>query len=432
MNRTIYSIAQVNEYIRNMFRQDIMLQQILVRGEVSNCKYHSSGHIYFTLKDASGVLNCVMWAMFKPRGLKFPMKDGDEVIVYGYVSVYEKTGQYQLYAKQIVLDGVGQLQAKFEQLKKKLEEEGMFDEQYKKPIPSYVRTLGIVTADTGEAVHDIITTARRRNPYVRILLKPALVQGPDAPASLIHGLETLDSLPDDLRPDVIILGRGGGSMEDLWCFNDEKLAEAVFACRTPVISAVGHEPDYVITDYVADRRAPTPTGAAELAVFDWQHFTDGLRERKQQLTAQMQHRLDRCRQELTAQERLLLHLSPQSRIREQRAFTEHAEQRLRDAMAMALERAWHTQERYSAEALSEALQRKTEIRRSRLAVLSASLDALSPLKRLSGGFGYVRNVTGEPRAVLSAAQVHPGDALELLLKDGKIAARAEHITMVQP
>ncbi len=409
-----------------MFRQDIMLQQILVRGEVSNCKYHSSGHIYFTLKDESGVLNCVMWAMFKPRGLKFSMKDGDEVIVYGYVSVYEKTGQYQLYAKQIVLDGVGQLQEQFERLKKKLEEQGMFDEAYKQPLPAYVRTLGVVTADTGEAVHDIITTARRRNPFIRIILKPALVQGPDAPASIIRGIRALDSLSGRDHPDVIIIGRGGGSMEDLWCFNDEGLAAAVFECRTPIISAVGHEPDYVITDYVADRRAPTPTGAAEIAVFDYRRFAQTLQSTQDSLSGQMENSLDRYRRKLEADQRLLTHLSPASRIREQRTFTAHAAQRLTDGMTMALERAYRQQERFSRETLTEAMQRAIRQRRDTLSVFSASLDGLSPLRRLSGGFGYL---TRDGKPVLAAAEVRAGDRIDIRLRDGSVAARAEEIVL---
>ena len=221
--RNVYSVSQINRYIKNMFAEDYILHSVLVRGEVSNCKYHSSGHIYFTLKDASGTLSCVMFAG-RRRGLSFRMQEGDQVIVAGTVDVYERDGRYQLYADRIIQDGAGLLNARYEQLKRRLEESGMFDEMYKKPIPRYIAKLGVVTAPTGAAVQDIINISLRRDPYLQIILFPAIVQGEQAAGSICEGIRRLD----EYGVDVIIIGRGGGSLEDLWAFNEEIVAETVF------------------------------------------------------------------------------------------------------------------------------------------------------------------------------------------------------------
>ena len=261
--KNVYTVKQVNAYIKNMFTQDFMLNRIWVKGEVSNCKYHTSGHIYFSLKDESGTIACVMFAGSR-QGLSFRLEEGQQVIVFGSVSVYERSGQYQLYAREIVRDGLGALYERFEALKNELAEMGMFAPEYKQPIPRYIRTLGVVTAPTGAAVRDIINIAARRNPFVQIILYPAQVQGEGASDSIVRGIRMLEQK----KPDVIIIGRGGGSIEDLWAFNEENVARAVFECSVPVISAVGHETDTTISDYVADLRAPTPSAAAELAVYD--------------------------------------------------------------------------------------------------------------------------------------------------------------------
>ena len=260
---SIYSVGQVNNYIRTMFDQDFMLNKIYIKGEVSNCKYHTSGHIYFSLKDESGTISCVMFAGQR-KGLGFAMKNGDKVVAGGSVSVYERDGKYQLYAREITLEGAGLLYERFLALKKELEEMGMFAPEYKQPIPVWAKKVGIVTAPTGAAVQDIRTVAGRRNPYVQLILYPALVQGEGAKESIVRGIEVLD----DYGVDVIIVGRGGGSIEDLWAFNEEEVARAIFNCRTPIISAVGHETDTTIADFAADLRAPTPSAAAELAVAD--------------------------------------------------------------------------------------------------------------------------------------------------------------------
>ena len=263
----VYSVSQVNSYIKNMFTQDFLLRRISVKGEVSNCKYHTSGHIYFTLKDGGGTLSAVMFAGQR-RGLSFRLAEGQQVVVKGNVDVYERDGKYQLYAAEIELAGRGDLFLRFEKLRNELEEMGMFAAEYKQDIPRYATKIGIVTAPTGAAVRDIINISKRRNPYVQLVLYPALVQGAEAKYSIAKGIETLDAM----GLDVLIVGRGGGSIEDLWAFNEEMVARAIFACRTPVISAVGHETDVTIADYVADLRAPTPSAAAELAVFDYEQF----------------------------------------------------------------------------------------------------------------------------------------------------------------
>ena len=265
--KNVYTVREVNAYIKNMFAQDFMLNRIYVKGEVSNVKYHTSGHIYFSLKDESGTIACVMFAGQR-SGLSFRMSEGQQVIVLGSIRVYERDGKYQLYAREIVLDGAGLLYEKFQALKKELEEMGMFAPEYKKPIPRYAFRVAVVTASTGAAVRDIIQISHRRNPYVQLLLCPAQVQGEGAADSIVKAIRTVD----EAGVDVMIVGRGGGSMEDLWAFNEEKVARAVFDCRTPVISAVGHETDTTIIDYVADLRAPTPSAAAELAVFSLAEF----------------------------------------------------------------------------------------------------------------------------------------------------------------
>ena len=267
--RNVYTVKQVNLYIKNMFTQDFMLNRIYVKGEVSNCKYHTSGHIYFSLKDESGTIACIMFASAR-SGLSFRMQEGQKVVVLGSVNVYERDGKYQLYANEIILEGAGLLYEKFEALKQELEEMGMFAEEYKQPIPKFAKTVGIVSAPTGAAVRDIIQIASRRNPYVQLILYPALVQGEGAADSIVRGIRMLEKQ----NVDVMIVGRGGGSIEDLWAFNEEKVARAIFECRVPVISAVGHETDTLISDYVADLRAPTPSAAAELAVYDHRQVSD--------------------------------------------------------------------------------------------------------------------------------------------------------------
>ena len=397
MMKNVYSVGQVNTYIKNMFAQDFMMQRISVKGEVSNCKYHSSGHIYFTLKDAVGTIGAIMFAGNR-RGLAFPMKEGDKVIVTGSIEVYERDGKYQLYAREITLDGAGNLYLKFEALKRELEEMGMFAPEYKKPIPKYIRRLGIVTAPTGAAVQDIRNIARRRNPYVQLILYPALVQGDGAVNSIINGIHALDAL----GVDVIIVGRGGGSIEDLWAFNEEEVARAIFECETPVISAVGHETDTTIADYVADMRAPTPSAAAELAVFDYQAAL----ERQQRLQAQMERCLRQRAQNaylrLREYQTRLRYLSPELKLRERRKLAADLEEKLSGRMEQILKG-----------------------KRHELALLSGRLEAMSPVKKLSQGFSYVADESGH--AVTDASAVSVGQQLTVHLLKGRLQAEVTEV-----
>ena len=389
----VYSVAQVNSYIKNMFAQDFLLRRLSVKGEVSNCKYHSSGHIYFTLKDSGGTLQAVMFASQR-RGLNFKLAEGQQVVVKGTVDVYERDGKYQLYASEIELSGRGDLYLRFEKLLKELEEMGMFDPQYKRPIPRFAKTVGIVTAPTGAAIRDIMNISHRRNPYVQLILYPALVQGDGAKDSIVKGIRTLDAM----GLDVLIVGRGGGSIEDLWAFNEEEVARAIFACNTPVISAVGHETDVTIADYAADLRAPTPSAAAELAVFDYRQF-EAARLSYQALFNQAMERKTETARSRAEQYRLRLKLhDPQRNLREQRQHLADMEENLKRAMEQRL--------------IGE---------RHRLALLGGRLHGASPLSKISNGYGFVTDAEG--KRLSSISQAVPGEKISLRISDGRIRAQ---------
>ena len=391
--RNVYTVKQVNLYIKNMFTQDFMLNRIYVKGEVSNCKYHASGHIYFSLKDESGTIACIMFASAR-SGLSFRMREGQKVVVLGSVNVYERDGKYQLYANEIILEGAGLLYEKFEALKQELEEMGMFAEEYKQPIPKFAKTVGIVTAPTGAAVRDIIQIASRRNPYVQLILYPALVQGEGAADSIVRGIRMLEKQ----NVDVMIVGRGGGSIEDLWAFNEEKVARAIFECRVPVISAVGHETDTLISDYVADLRAPTPSAAAELAVYDHRQVSEQMEAFLSRIRRQMRLKTMLERRRLEQLELRLKHTHPQQKLNENRQILQELENRLRDRMQMLLEENKH-----------------------RLAIYTEQIDGLSPLKKLSQGYSYTELADGEN--VRSVQQVKDGQEISVYVTDGKIKAR---------
>ena len=395
--KNAYSVGQVNRYVKNMFTQDFFLQKIYVKGEVSNCKYHTSGHIYFSLKDETGTMSCVMFAGHR-RGLAFSMKDGDKVIVGGSVDVYERDGRYQLYAKEITLEGAGALYERYLALKQELEEMGMFAAEYKQPIPKFVRRLGVVTAPTGAAVQDIRNISYRRNPYLQIILYPALVQGTGAAESIVKGIRMLDGL----NVDVIIVGRGGGSIEDLWAFNEEIVARAIFECRTPVISAVGHETDFTIADFVADLRAPTPSAAAELAVDDYRSVVESVSVYRQRMYRAMSTRLDFYRSRLANFSTKFGYLSPEYRLREQR-------QRLADAES----------------SLQNAMEGKLKENRHRLSLYVERFTGLSPLRKLNQGFSYVADQ--EKRTLTSVKQVKNGDTIYISVTDGTIEAKVNSI-----
>ncbi len=390
--KTVYSVGQVNRYVKNMFIQDYVLRKVYVKGEVSNCKYHTSGHIYFSLKDETGVLSCVMFAGQR-RGLAFRMKDGDRVVVGGAVDVYERDGRYQMYAKKITLEGAGALYERFLALKAELEEMGMFAPEYKQPIPRFIRRLGVVTAPTGAAVQDIRNISLRRNPYLQIILYPALVQGDGAADSIVKGIRMLD----EAGVDTIIVGRGGGSIEDLWAFNEEKVARAIFECRTPIISAVGHEVDFTIADFVADLRAPTPSAAAELAVDDMAQVMYTLSSYQERFQRDMREKIEFQRVRLGQYQMRLKYLSPESRLRDRRQALVDFEDTLRRAMDNKLQQYRH-----------------------RLGIYLERYQGLSPLAKLNQGYSFVADTDG--RGITSVSQVKPGDRVEISVTDGVIQA----------
>jgi len=391
MLKNVYTVEQVNKYIKNMFAEDFMLRNICIKGEVSNCKYHTSGHIYFTLKDASGTISAIMFAGYR-RGLKFQMKEGDKVMVTGSVEVYEGAGKYQIYAREIELDGAGNLYLQFEALKRELEEMGMFAPEYKKPIPKYVKTVGIVTAPTGAAIQDIRNIATRRNPYVQLILYPALVQGDGAKESIVRGIKALEQH----GVDVIIVGRGGGSIEDLWAFNEEVVARAIFDCSVPIISAVGHEVDWTIADFVSDLRAPTPSAAAELAVFDYVSTKQKLREQMLRMERSMGRSIYMARQKLEYEKSKLRFLSPQNRLNENRRRLLEMEEKISNRM----NRTW-------------------TMKKHKLMLLANTLEGLSPVKKISSGYAYVES---KGKSIKTVEDIKLSDEILIHVSDGKMKA----------
>ncbi len=399
MKQNVYSVSQVNSYIKNMFAQDFLCSSILIKGELSNVKYHGSGHIYFTLKDSGAAISCVMFAGNR-RGLKFRLEDGLSVVVFGSIEVFESAGKYQLYARQIEPAGGGALYEQYEKLKKELAEMGMFDACYKQPIPRYVKKLGVVTASTGAAVRDIINVAKRRNPYVEIILYPAIVQGEYAVPSIVEGIHRLEQE----GVDVMIVGRGGGSIEDLWAFNSREVAQAVFDCQIPVISAVGHETDTTIIDYVSDLRAPTPSAGAELAVCDMRMILTQLNEYHRRMTEAM---LGKCKRERMAVENMSLKLkalSPQSIIKQHRM------------RILSME-----------EELAGKMERKLLSKKNELKIYATKLESLSPLSKLSQGYSYVQTADGT--TLTDANQVKKGDSMKIYLKNGTVDSTVNRVTV---
>lgn len=388
----IYSVGQVNSYIKHMFAEDFLLNRIFVKGEVSNCKYHSSGHLYFTLKDDLGTLQAVMFANQR-KNLSFRLEEGQCVVAGGTVSVYERDGKYQLYVKELALDGAGALYQKFQELKNTLEEMGMFDSSYKRPIPGYIKKLGVVTAPTGAAVRDIIQITARRNPYVQVILYPALVQGEGAAESIAKGIRALERQ----KPDVIIVGRGGGSMEDLWAFNEEIVARAIFDCTIPVISAVGHETDFTIADFTADLRAPTPSAAAELAVYSFADFEASMEQYRNRFRQNMDRKIEGMAARLKQYGLKLYFHSPENQLREKKLYAAELESRLK-----------------------EAVKRILQNRRTQLDLWIEKMNGLSPLLKLNQGFSHVTDQNG--RTVTEIGQVEKGEKLKIQVVNGEISA----------
>ncbi|MBO7334502.1 MAG: exodeoxyribonuclease VII large subunit [Lachnospiraceae bacterium] len=393
MQNKTYTVAQVNRYIAGMFADDLLLKNVSVKGEVGTCSYTASGHIYFSIKDKDAQIACVMWASRRMSGLKFKLATGMQVVVTGSVEVYERDGKYQIIATKVEEDGVGNIFEQFEALKAKLKEQGMFDEEFKRPIPKHIKTLGVVTASTGAAVRDIIDISKRRNPGIQIVLYPATVQGKDAPPTIIKGINALE----EYGVDVIIVGRGGGSMEDLWCFNDEALAHTIFNAAVPVISAVGHETDFTIADFVADLRAPTPSAAAELAVADVSYDLRRLKDDENRLKVLMGRKISFLRTKVSGYSGRVKALSPGALINAKRNRLASLEERLNVRIEKLL------------------TQYKT-----RVSMTAQSLHALSPLNKLGNGYVYA---SAGGASVKSVKDIKAGDEVRLDLKDGSAVTK---------
>lgn len=391
------TVSKINAYIKNMFRQDYVLSRVSVKGEISNCKYHTSGHIYFTLKDEGGTLSAIMFAS-QAKSLSFHLSDGMQVIVSGRIEVYERDGKYQLYANSIVQDGIGDLYKKFEELKKQFQDMGYFESEYKRPIPYFSKKIGIVTASTGAAIHDIMNISYRRNPYVSLVLYPALVQGEGAASSIVSGIEKLDTM----GMDVIIVGRGGGSIEDLWAFNEECVAEAIFNAKTPIISAVGHETDFTIADFVADLRAPTPSAAAELAVADIHQIENRIAGYEELVNKAFMKVISQKRAVIDNYSMRLKYLNPVSRINEKRITLDRLKERLDDNMSKLLKDYRH-----------------------KLEVYASRLHGVSPLEKLGQGYSCTQNENGVP--VTSVSNISLGDIITTTLKDGEIISQIKEV-----
>ena len=415
----VYSVGQINSYIRRMFQQDILLSRVYVRGEVSNLKYHPTGHIYFSLKDETGTLSCVMFAGNR-KGLAFSMKNGDKVICAGNFDVYTRGGNYQMYVKAIRLEGAGLLYERYMKLKAELMEMGMFDAAYKQPIPKYARRVGIVTSPTGAAIRDIQNISMRRNPYVQLILYPSLVQGEGAAAQIVRGIETLDQA----GVDVIIVGRGGGSIEDLWAFNEEAVARAIFNCRTPIVSAVGHETDTTIADYVADLRAPTPSAAAELCVFDYAEFHTALTTYRRRLMQGAERKIIKARGDLRFYEVRLTALSPANQLSDRRRQLMDLRGRMETILMGRIE-----ENRKHADTVSRRMEllaeRTLRNRQKKYSMLVERMKGLNPLDRLKSGYSFVSDEDG--RAVTGISGINVGQTLTIHVTDGIIRADVKEI-----
>lgn len=393
----VYSVSQVNQYIKSIFTKDYALNNIYIKGEVSNCKYHSSGHIYFSLKDASGHMACVMFAGQR-KGLGFQMREGQSVVALGSVSIYERDGKYQLYAREIILDGSGLLYQRYEELKKQLESEGLFQMEHKKQIPLYSRRIGIVTASTGAVIQDIINISNRRNPFAQLILYPAKVQGEGAAESVAKGIWYLSKE----KVDVIIVGRGGGSIEDLWAFNEEIVARAIFDCTIPIISAVGHETDTTIADYVADLRAPTPSAAAELAVCNMKEVFQELADYQNRMNQMIMSKLYRYKDHLEKSKMRLGYGSPIYQVRQKRQYLIDSE-----------------------EELHQLMEKKMKEKRHRLALKIERMKGLSPLNKLNGGYAFLTDHKGT--TLKSISNISTGESIKIAVTDGDIVAKVEEI-----
>ena len=393
MAQQVLSITQLNEYIRGKLDGDALLNGIAVRGEISNYKVYPSGHHYFTLKDEGASLKCVMFKGNAVR-LRFRPDNGVKVIAMGKISVYPRDGVYQLYCTAMAMDGIGDLYAAFEQLKAKLAAQGLFDPAHKKPIPKYPGTIGIVTSSAGAAIHDMLRILRKRYPLSQVRLLPVRVQGVEAPGEIAAAIRYANH---HRLADLLIVGRGGGSIEDLWAFNDERVAYAIYESRIPVISAVGHEPDVTISDFVADLRAATPSNAAELAVPDQDALRQNLDGMAMSMASSLNRQLKGARQHLNV-------LSGHPALRSPTGYLEQKEKSLE----------------LLKNRLISAQSRTVEQKNRQFVALTSKLDAMSPLKVLTRGYAMARTEAGE--VLKSVYQIQPGDRIHITMSDGRFAA----------
>ena len=393
MPQQVLSITQVNEYIRALVDRDALLSGVAVKGEISNYKVYPSGHHYFTLKDEGAALKCVMFRAQAMR-LRFRPENGMKIIAMGKIAVYPRDGAYQLYCSTMAMDGVGDLYAAFEQLKAKLASQGMFAPEHKKPLPRYPKTIGIITSEAGAAIHDMLRILRKRYPLVEVRLLSVRVQGAEAPGEIAAAIRYANYYR---LADLLIVGRGGGSIEDLWAFNDELVAKAIYDSRIPVISAVGHEPDVTISDFVADLRAATPSNAAELAVPDQNALRQSLDAMSAAMVVALQRQIKACRRQLTVLADSTALQSPTQYYIQRRMAVEHQKNRLVSVQQQCI-----------------------SSRKQRYIGLTAKLDAMSPLKVLSRGFAMAQTEDGT--LVQSVDQVNEGQMLSITVSDGTIHA----------
>lgn len=433
----IYSIKDINRYIRMKLESDGLLGDVWLRGEISNFTHHSSGHMYFTLKDSDSRLKCIMFASHNQK-LPFMPKEGTKVLARGNISVYERDGNYQFYVTQMQPDGIGSLYLAFEQLKRKLEAEGLFEPSRKRMIPRFPRAIGVITSPTGAAVRDIIITLQRRHPSVPVLLFPVLVQGKGAAASIVRAIETMNRLAE---VDVLIIGRGGGSLEELWAFNEEAVARTIAASAIPVISAVGHETDFTIADFVADLRAATPTAAAELAVMNVLELQSQLLHLRARLSQSLRTEIQSRKERLARVRRSQLFINPRKYLLQQAERLDRLKERLEQRTFRQTERSREKLMRlnaalagahpgdkaaFAAKRLVGAAQRLEAVmtsgmraRRMQLTASIRQLDALSPLKVMSRGYSLVYD-DKEQRLIKSVGDVQPGDLVKVKLADGQL------------
>ena len=398
MPQHVLSVTQINEYIRGMMDSDTLLSGLAVRGEISNYKLYPSGHHYFTIKDENAALKCVMFRSSAMR-LKFRPENGMKVIAMGKISVYPRDGAYQLYCSAIAMDGVGDLHAAFEQLKTKLAAQGLFAQEHKKPLPKYPGTIGIITSSAGAAVHDMLRILRKRYPLANVKLLPVRVQGSEAPGEIASAIGYANHFK---LADLLIVGRGGGSIEDLWAFNDEQVAYAIFHSEIPVISAVGHEPDVTISDFVADVRAATPSNAAELAVPDQDALRQNLDSMSSAMVNALQRQLTAARKHLNILSASPALQSPDVYIQQRRKALELLRSRMISAQNLCINR--HKQ---------------------RFVTYTAKLDAMSPLKVLTRGYAMVQNESNV--VVRSIKQVKVGSSIHVNISDGELMATVSQV-----